>query len=196
MINLLIDKPPTSVNVEGVDYKVNYLAGSMLQIAILIEDEAGVKGEEAYASLAMKELTLFYPVLPDNLEEAMYKLVDFYTFSSSYKNDKSRKRVETPQETGFSYRYDANLIYAAFSQQYPSREIRKLHWFEFKALLEGLTEDCLFVKVMQYRTMKITSKMPKEQSQFYYRMKELWALPDKRTPEQKDQSFASALFYM
>lgn len=42
---------------------------------------------------------------------------------------------------------------------------------------------------MQYRSMTIDPKMPENQKKFYQEMKQLYALPDNRTEEEKKEIF-------
>lgn len=58
----------------------------------------------------------------------------------------------------FSFTQDAPYIYAAFRQQYGIdllAERGKLHWWAFNALLQGLTAETQFVKILQIRQKPI-----------------------------------------
>src|SRR5699024_9297899 len=60
----------------------------------------------------------------------------------------------------YSIKQDAKYIYSSFMQDYGIdlfEEQGKLHWFKFLALLEGLSEDTKFRKVIEIRTMKLPS---------------------------------------
>lgn len=94
----------------------------------------------------------------------------------------------------YDYEYDAPYIYAAFLSQYQIDlcDIDYLHYWKFKALLEGLTDNHVFVKIMGYRTMDIDPKLPKKQRDFYTRMKKMYAIPI-QTGELSDELFAEAL---
>jgi len=196
MFNLLTDTLPVTVIIGDIEYPINWDAKTILKISNLIE---GVNlssiSDEEYSKIAVKQMELFYPATPHDLQGAMKQLIGFYTQSiDEYAKPKTNGNAGGFERSSYSFKYDAHLIYAAFIQQYPSVSLDNLHWFEFKALLEGLTEDCLFVKVTQWRARKIDNKMPKEDRKFYRRMKQMYALPDKRTQEQKDADFARALF--
>lgn len=67
-----------------------------------------------------------------------------------------------------------------------------MHWWKFKALFHALDENLEFMKIMRYRAVDIT-KIPKEQKDFYRKMKQIYALPDNRTEEEKEQDFISSL---
>lgn len=193
MFNLLIDKLPTSVIVSGTEYPINWDARTMIQISTLIEVQSD--DAEDYAKTAAQQLALFYHVIPDNVPEAMEQLINFYACAiDDYSKPKKGNKTDFNEKRSYSLHYDSNLIYSAFLQQYPTKRIDELHWFEFKAMLANLTDDCLFVKVTQWRTAKLNSDMSKAEKQFYRRMKRLYALPDNRPQEVKEAEFANALF--
>jgi len=195
MFNLLTDVPPETVNVEGIEYAINSGASVMIKIALLIEEGMAADDQER-SRLLIEELRLFYRDLPRDLTAATETMLEFYSFSSDSraaskpKTKQDRLRVKMPP---YSFAYDAGLIYAAFAQQYPGRDMARLHWFEFRALMAGLTEETLFQQVVGFRTMEIPESMSKEQKKYYRRMKRLYALPDKRSAGEKDQDFAAAL---
>ncbi|MFV0470264.1 MAG: Gp15 family bacteriophage protein [Dysgonomonas sp.] len=194
MFNLLVDGLPKFVTIDNILYDINFNAHAMINIAILTE-ENGSNSDEEKSVVAMEQLRLFYPVLPNNLQEAMKKLIEFYTYplddyGKNFKNEGSKGF----SQSSYSFKYDGNLIYSAFLQQYQCESFKNLHWFQFKSMLENLTEDCLFVKVMQYRTIKISKEMSKSEKAFYRKMKKLYQIPDNRPEEEKDKDFANVLF--
>ena len=46
---------------------------------------------------------------------------------------------------------------------------------------------------MSFRSMKITSKMSKDEKKYYREMKKIYALPDERSEEEKETSFARSM---
>ena len=49
-------------------------------------------------------------------------------------------------------------------------------------------------KIMGYRAMDISSDMSKAEQKHYRKMKELYALPDLRSQDEKEKEFAESLF--
>ncbi len=194
MFNLIIDEFPTTVYIDQIEYSINFDTLTMMKIAILIEDNSHISDEEK-KDLALTQLKLFYPVMPSNLTEAMKKLIDFYTYPlDEYGKSNNVSKNKSLEKISYSFKYDSNLIYSAFVQQYNISNFKKLHWFVFRTLLENLTEDCLFVKVMQYRNIKLTKEMANSEKQFYRKMKRIYNIPDNRPMEEKDKDFANVLF--
>ena len=128
-----------------------------------------------------------FETLPPSLEETIAAML---LFCSPVKKRNKSEKGETTQKKIYDFDYDAELIYAAFMQQYRvDLCTQNLHWQQFKALFDNLTEETQFVKVMQYRSMDLSKVKDKEQKKFYRKMKQLYMLPDERTEEEKRADF-------
>lgn len=78
----------------------------------------------------------------------------------------------------YDFGQDAPLILAAFRQAYSiDLTSARLHWWQFRALFEGLPADCRICKIMEYRTAD-TADMPEKTQVFYEKMKDRYRLPD------------------
>ena len=93
----------------------------------------------------------------------------------------------------YSYEFDAEYIYSAFMEQYKI-DLNKehLHWWKFKALFNSLNEEVLFSKIMSYRAIDLSKIKDKDMKKYYKKMKKLYALPDLRSEEEKENDFAEA----
>ena len=129
--------------------------------------------EGSFLSKLPNLLTLCYPVLPENLECAILGMAEFYAGGTE-------KKGTVPGRKGrqlYSFRQDADLIYAGFYQQYGiDLTSVSLHWFQFKALLSGLDESTRFCKAVHYRSVDLSAVRNEEQKRFYQRMKQLYRL--------------------
>ena len=107
------------------------------------------------------------------------------------RNDKKEESKQI-----YSYEFDDELIFSAFKDQYGInlQRIPFLHWWEFKAMFNGLKEDNLIVKVMGYRAMDISKIKDKDRKARYKKLKRLYALPDMRTSKQKEADFGNAFW--
>ena len=199
-LNILCDPLPKSVLIDGAEYAVRYSAADMIKLSLIGDEEYPEMSEdEAYSLKLLKQMEMFYIRQPNNLQEAVEKMALFYLGLVGVDAGGDAGQKENGGRKNFCYGHDAQMIYAAFAQQYNIRDFRGLHWYEFKSLFEGLTDDCMLVKIMQFRSMKIHSKMSDEDKKYYRKMKRIHALPDKRTQEQKDSandSFMMSLFNM
>ena len=71
-------------------------------------------------------------------------------------------------------------------QQYGINLLKEdLHWFEFRALLDGLTEQTQFIKVVQAR-LRDTSKLKGEEKTQAEKLKRYWKVPDDSAQEERD----------
>jgi len=186
-VNLLLDRPPTQIEVGGLFYEIDADFRTGIAFELLMLDEEFTETEKA-----ARAMELYFPQIPDDEEEAMEKILWFYLCGREETNQKETEPA--PKNIVYSYEYDAGSIYAAFLSQYGMDlvEIPFLHWWKFKALFHALDENLEFMKIMRYRAVDIT-KVPKEQKDFYRKMKQLYALPDNRTEEEKEQDFISSL---
>lgn len=189
MANIILDVLPETVEIDGAEYRIN----SDFRISILFEllmqdDEVGKRQK------LIQGLKLYYPEIPQNMTEAVDKMIWFYrcgkeTESGGHGSGSGRAKQI------YSFEHDDDYIYAAFLEQYgiDLQDIEELHWWKFRALFRGLSEDTEFVKIMGYRSVKITSKMSKEQREFYKKMQSIHALPITDAERKADELLTEAL---
>ena len=113
---------------------------------------------------------------------------------SFYRLDKPLKTVTgTTDDIGYRFDYDMDLILAAFRQQYGIDLLTlKMHWWEFKSLFNGLTDQTKFIQVVGYRTADI-SKLDKDQKRRYMELKKFYALPVERTQKRSQEEIESEI---
>lgn len=189
MANIILDVLPETVDIDGAEYRIN----SDFRISILFEllmqdDEVGKRQK------LIQGLKLYYPEIPHNVTMAVDKMIWFYrcgkeTESGGHGSGSGRAKQI------YSFEHDDDYIYAAFLEQYgiDLQDVEELHWWKFRALFRGLSEDTEFVKIMGYRSVKITSKMSKEQREFYKKMQSIHALPITDTERKADELLTEAL---
>lgn len=188
-MNLLIDELPTSVFIDGVSYEIN----TDYRIAIMFETmmfDSELSDEEKLE----KALYLFYENnVPEDISAAVDKIMWFYECGKAQEGGRKRKsRAE--HKRVYDYDYDDAYIYAAFLQQYGvDLQDEQLHWWKFKAMFRSLRDDTEFVKIMGYRSIKISGNMTKSQREFYTEMKRIHALPAPRNEVDKTKEIEKAL---
>ncbi len=139
-------------------------------------------------------INLYYYEEPQNIEQSIKEAIWFYRCGKEIKT--SQKEEEKKQKQIYSYEFDADYIYSAFMQQYKIdlNHIKYMHWWKFKALFEGLTEETQIIKIMGYRAMDLSQIKDKEEKKRYKKLQKLYALPDMRTQEQKEADFGRAFW--
>ena len=191
-MSIIVDCLPETVRIGGAEYPINWDFRTSILFELLMQDD-----ELSDSDKIREALKLYYPTMPDNLTEAVEKIIWFYRCGKD--QEKSRRASEDsdspPVKSVYSFDYDADYIYAAFMEQYgiDLQEAEDLHWWKFRALFRGLSENCEFVKIMGYRSMKITNKMSKEQRQFYKKMQTLHALPVSKKEREETDKLVEAL---
>lgn len=143
-------------------------------------------------------LNLYYDEINDNVKNAIDDMLWFFRcgkeIKTSQKNKKDKKNER--QKQIYSYEFDSEYIYSAFMQQYKIdlNSIKYMHWWKFKALFNGLTENTQIVKIMGYRAIDLTHIKDKEEKKKYKNLQRLYALPDMRTEQQKEADFGQAFW--
>lgn len=97
-------------------------------------------------------------------------------------------------ERSYSFSADERRIYAAFSEQYgiDLYAVPYLHWWKFSAMFSGLSDTTEIARIMHIRAAKFEKGMTAKERAALRRAKRLYALPDMRTDEQRDDDFANA----
>lgn len=191
MANIILDVLPETVEIDGAEYRIN----SDFRISILFEllmqdDEVGKRQK------LIQGLKLYYPEIPQNMTEAVEKMIWFYRCGKETENDRSGSGGSGSKQV-YSFEYDDDYIYAAFLEQYgiDLQDVEDLHWWKFRALFKSLGEDTEFVKIMGYRSINITSKMSNEQREFYKKMQTVHALPIPDAEKEANELLTEALLH-
>lgn len=200
-MSILIDQLPESVEIGGSEIAISTDFRIGILFSQLWEDPDYSATEKAEQSIR-----LYYPDMSKiplgYAEEVFNRIMWFYRCGDKRMNRRQRQIQAAKEGTKgiskskrfYDYDYDADLIVAAFRQVYHiDLTSASLHWWTFRALFEGLTDDTKFVTVMGYRAKEITSKMSKEEQRFYAEMQEIYALPVSVEEEEKESAIERAI---
>ena len=130
------------------------------------------------------------PAIDDSVNplELFRALIEFFAGEdfTAKANTSNKKYTKT-----YDFECDAQLIYAAFLQTYGIDliENKELHWWRFRALLNALTDDSQFIKVIGYRSIDISEIKDKEQRKYYRVLKKKYELCDHKTQKQREREF-------
>lgn len=186
-MSILTEALPDHLVIAGKKCKINTDFKAWLRFSNVIS--AGVVSAKQIASL----FKCIFEELPPDMPEALREIVNFYTHEREQPEDEEENGAAKRQRC-VDFEYDADLIYSAFMQQYGIDLCSaEMHWWKFKALLNGLSEDTHFVKVVQFRSMDISKINDRELKRFYMQMKAQYRLPDDRTTGQKENRLNAAL---
>ena len=190
-MNILIDKLPEALEIEGELYPIHTDFRVWIRFALLFS-ESKVEMAQKFA----EAIPLCFDLskqnkLPPTLQLTLTGLFEFY--AGDKKDDKANKIVvQEKQKRIYSFEFDAPYIYAAFLAQYGiDLKIANLHWWQFNALFSGLNEDNKICKIMGYRAVELDQVKDKTQKAFYRKMQNLYRLPDMRTDEEMEADIAA-----
>ncbi|MEG0133557.1 MAG: bacteriophage Gp15 family protein [Clostridium sp.] len=186
-MNLLIDIAPRSVTIEGEDYEINSDFRTSILFELLMQDD-----ELSDEDKIIQALELYYSVTPNNINEAVEKMLWFYRCDKDIKESKGTGKSATQI---YSFECDDDYVYSAFLDQYgvDLQDIEYLHWWKFKAMYKALKEDNEIVKIMGYRAMDINKISDKEQKKFYKDMQKLYEIPKSNRDIEKINAIEEAL---
>ncbi|MCI5630188.1 MAG: bacteriophage Gp15 family protein [Clostridium sp.] len=187
-MNILIDLVPESVEIDGIEYEIRTDFRISILFEMMMQDEE-LSNEEKI----LKALELYYPIIPDNVEEAIDKIKWFYRCGKDIVKSNNESHGESVKI--YDYEYDDDYIYSAFLSQYnvDLQDIKHLHWWKFKAMFKSLNEDNKIVKIMQYRSIDLSEIKDKEQNAYYRKMKKLYEIPRSTGEVEKIRAIEDAL---
>lgn len=197
-MNVLIEGLPKTVKVNGSLFSIK----TDFFIGLIFTELMTDRNIDSYEKV-IRAINLWYVEKPpmetyDEIKAAFDSIMWFYTMGENEETtggqSSSRPRIKERNIRILDYEADQSYIVSAFQQQYGiDLTVENIHWWRFKMLFNGLTDKTKMVKIMQYRSMEIDPKMPEKQRKFYQDMKLLYALPDRRTEEEKERDFQEQL---
>ena len=182
-MNLLIDLLPTTVDIEGIEYEINSDFRTSILFELLMQD-VEIEDEEKI----IQALQLYYKKCPKNIDEAINKMLWFYSCDKE-NTLKADSKTGSSSEKIYDFDYDDEYIYSAFLDQYgiDLNEIEYLHWWKFKAMFKALKEDNEIVKIMGYRSIDLSKVEDKKQKEFYKKMKKTYEIPIAISKDEKEK---------
>ena len=168
-MNILIDRPPTELEIAGQVYPVNSDFRDCLKIILAFEDPE-------LTALEKQSIMLYnlYPELPENIEAAIAMGTWFLNGGSvSSEDDDEEPRV-------FSFEKDSGFIFAAFQQTHrvDLEAVKDLHWWKFIALFMDLGADTTFCNLVSLRRKVKTGKATKEERAVAHDMGDMFDVED------------------
>ena len=145
--------------------------------------EIDIEEKDAIANAKYYDaLKLFYEDnIPDDLEEAMEKMLWFYSCGKEDEQTKAKTKKKV-----ISFEHDFDYINAGFMQDYKIDlfEVDFLHWWKFMSLFSALHDDCKICEIIGYRGAELKN-FDKEQRKRIREMQKIYALPDDISKEEK-----------
>jgi hypothetical protein len=177
-MNILIETLPTAIEIDGIEYDINYDFRSCLRIILAFEDSSLAAFEKQ-----MILLENLYRDIPTNLEQAIRKGIKFLNGGKEEEmSGKSQPRL-------YSFEKDAPFIMAAFKQTHDiDLETSDMHWWKFMTLFMDMGSDTTFSNLVSLRKRVKTGKATKEERAAAREIEDIFDLPeiDNRTLEERE----------
>ena len=147
----LTDTPLSAIKFDDRIYHVNLAFDTVIKYLELAESDEPDQEEKA--------IGLFFgdqelPLDPDFFESS-FKLINETITKAPYQSNSSMNfGMQVAPQQLYSYRQDADAIYASFLMQYHIdllKERGKMHWCVFRALFDGLNEDTPIQRIIDLR---------------------------------------------
>lgn len=190
---MFLENLPKSIRIGEINYSIRTDFRTWIKVESILKDSN--IPDEMKLSMIFVICDLFYGnenIANENID-AVYDSI--FSFWRLYKPINVKAKVS--HDIAYSYDHDFDLIVSAFKQQYGVNLFSDdMHWFEFKALFDGLGENTMFKKIVSYRTVDL-SKVPKEQRKEYAELKEFYRIRDesvecnKKTPQEIEKELLS-----
>ena len=187
-MNILTDNLPTTV----AGYAINTDYKNWIAYETLLRDET-LTMQDKLTEIILLTVREPLSVKPEDMERLFRGLILFH----AGKTDTDEEEPESPSHgqervpDAYDYDIDQELILAAFMQAYRiDLSTASMHWFVFRALLQGLPDDTRFMSVVGYRTAD-TSRMPKETAKQYNALKAKYAIRRERKPLTREEAEAA-----
>lgn len=184
MLWLETEDLPRSINVSGRDYPIQADFRTWVRVDSIIQDNA--IPEELKLPVICRAIGLDLFAFKGEQTDLWQALMGFFYCGKQPKES----HAKTNGRQAYRFDYDMDFIYAAFRQQYNINLLEvDLHWFEFKALFNALTEETMIVKIIGFRTRDISKLKGDERKQAqelerYYRLPDDESIEKERTPQE------------
>lgn len=179
-MNLFYEAYPMSVCVGGKEIPIITDFREIVRLIDLLKAEDIEPREKMYFLLQ------YFKEQPEDFESAVDALSDFVTMKGFC--DQSLEECETEEEIGdeelrkdvYSFAIDYPFIFSAFLQDYGIniRTIQYMHWWEFRMLFSGLSENTEIKQRILYRSTDLSKIKDKEERKRIAKIQQAIRLPD------------------
>lgn len=188
----LTDTPLSAIKFDDKIYHVNLAFDTVIKYLELAESDEPDQEEKAiHLFFGDQEL----PLDPDFFESS-FKLINETITKAPYQSNSSMNfGMQVAPQQLYSYKQDADAIYASFLMQYHIdllKERGKMHWCVFRALFDGLKEDTPIQRIIDLR-QKNLSEIPDEQRSKIAQLQQYYALKVNKSKAEQDALSNNAL---
>ena len=180
-MNLMYEEYPTTIRVTGKDIKILTDFRDCILLMDLLKDQE--------IELVEKIECISQYILSDSGEYDFREAIDQYCdfllmrdMKSNQYNDvlKVEKEDNQPRKNLFSFSIDYPFIFSAFLHDYGIniRTVPYMHWWEFRMLFDGLSEDTEIKQRIRYRGIDLNSIKDNEERKRVAKIQRAIMLPE------------------
>lgn len=178
MMNLMYENFPEAIDVCGDTVPIVTDFREYIKLIDMLADSE--------LSVSDKQLCIlqYFKSVPCDFDEALGGLVDFVTMSKLKPDLQSiqdeNKDDDPPQKSLYSFSYDYPYIFSAFMHDYGIniRTIPYMHWWEFRMLFDGLSNDNEIKQRIMYRGIDLNDVKDKDERKRIMKIQREIKLPD------------------
>ena len=171
-MNILLDDLPEAIEVNGVEYAVNF--DFRTGLACILDMESSELTDEEKCILLLRRI--YGDVIPEDGETAIKLAVKFLDGGKEQSEEQNPFADNTRL---YSFEKDSALIYAAFRQTH-GIDLQKadLHWWQFLALFQDLGADTGFCNLVNLRRRVNSGEATKEERQYALKLGDAFEVID------------------
>lgn len=171
-MNILLDDLPEAIEVNGVEYAVNF--DFRTGLACILDMESSELTDEEKCILLLRRI--YGDVIPEDGETAIKLAVKFL---DGGKEPPEEENPFADNKRLYSFEKDSALIYAAFQQTH-GINLQKvdLHWWQFLALFQDLGADTAFCNMINLRRRVNSGEATKEERQYALKLGDAFEVVD------------------
>ena len=178
MMNLMYENLPESIEVCGESVPIVTDFREYIKLIDMLSDSELSVSDKQFCILQ------YFKSTPGDFDEALGELVDFVTMSKLRSDPKSdqgdSENDDSDQKALYSFSYDYPYIFSAFMHDYGIniRTIPYMHWWEFRMLFDGLSNDNEIKQRIMYRGIDLNDVKDKDERKRIMKIQREIKLPD------------------
>lgn len=197
-MNVFYEELPEALEINGREYSVITDFREWIRFSDMLKSDIPPEFKlEFLSEMFLEEVPDLYT--EDGIEEAMDAITSFLSLSGTEFPDISSDEANSEEESeeveyeeqrakkAIYYEQDAPYIISAFRREYQIDllSVPYMHWWEFRMLLDGLSEESQIKKRIYWRTCDV-SKMDKKERREILKIRRSITIPEEEYVSDED----------
>ena len=197
-MNVIYEELPEALEINGREYPVITDFREWIRFSNMLKSDIPPEFKlEFLSEMFLEEVPDLYT--EDGIEEVMDAIASFLSLSGTEYPDISSDEANSEEESeeveyeeqrakkAIYYEQDAPYIISAFRREYQIDllSVPYMHWWEFRMLLDGLSEDSQIKKRIYWRTCDV-SKMDKKERREILKIRRSITIPEEEYVSDED----------